>query len=57
LLQLIREVYKTEELRVINGLLDQLMKKNPQIRNADLIMPGQTVFFPNVRIEMVEDLR
>jgi len=55
--QLISEVYATGEPRLVGALLDELMKRNPHIKNADLILPGQTVFFPSIKTEMAEGLR
>jgi nucleoid-associated protein YgaU len=50
LLGLARDVYGlSAKAREMSRLVDLLRQINPQLKNADLILPGQQITFPDAR--------
>ena len=52
--RLIKDIYHVREPRRMSSLLGEVMRTNPDIKNARLIFEGQKVVFPEIKPEILE---
>ncbi len=54
ILQLIRDTYHVREPRRLSSLLLEVMRNNPDIKDASYIFEGQKLIFPDTKRETLE---